>query len=260
MGLFKSLFGRAPAVPAPSPVDWDEALSLPLFDGLSGEARVQLLALARRLLEGKTFSPAMGAEPSGLEIAAIATQAALPILHLGADWYRGWSEVVLYPGEFAHEGYEVDEIGVEHHVRHVRTGEAWQGGPLVLALDAVHASGLCEGYNVVIHEFAHKLDMTSGSVNGLPALHGDMSAHEWAAAFGPAYEDFCRRVETMDNPDESEIDPYAAESPAEFFAVFSEYFFEWPDVVADTYPAVYEQLRRFYRQDPLERFNDLAIP
>jgi Mlc titration factor MtfA (ptsG expression regulator) len=253
IALLKTLFSKAAPVPAPTVSDWDGALALPIFAGMSEAERRRLLALAVQLLEGKTFSPAAGAEPSGGDIAVIATQAALPILHLGGSWYKGWNEVVLYPAEFAHESDEVDEIGVVHRVRHVRTGEAWEGGPLVLALDSVRASGLLDGYNVVIHEFAHKLDMNSGSVNGFPPLHGEMSAGEWTAAFEPAFHDFCRRVDEMDDLDASEIDPYAAESPAEFFAVFSEYFFEWPALVSRHYPAVYEQMRRFYRQDPLQR-------
>lgn len=255
ISLLKSLFSKPVPLPAPSASDWREAMALPLFDGLSEEERRRLLELAGRLLDGKAFSSAAGADPNGVDIALIATQAALPILYLGAGWYKGWNEVVVYPAEFVHEGDEMDEIGVVHSVRHVRAGEAWEGGPLVLSLDSVRASGHLEGYNVVIHEFAHKLDMNSGSVNGFPPMHGDMDARAWTRAFEPAYEDFCRQVDATEDPDVLEIDPYAAESPAEFFAVFSEYFFEWPELVERAYPAVYEQLRRFYRQDPLRRFS-----
>lgn len=255
IGLWRSLFGARTPVPAPGEADWREALARPLFDGLAPEERRRLLELARHLLEGKAFSPAADAAPSGEDLALIATQAALPILYLGASWYAGWNEVVLYPGEFLHEADETDEIGLVHRVSHARAGEAWQGGPLILSLEGVRASGWREGYNVVIHEFAHKLDMNSGTVNGLPPLHGDMSVGEWAAAFEPAFRDLARRAEAMDNDAELEIDPYAAESPAEFFAVLSEYFFESPEVMWDHYPAVYAQMRRFYRQDPLQRFN-----
>jgi Mlc titration factor MtfA (ptsG expression regulator) len=144
-------------------------------------------------------------------------------------------------------------------VRQPLSGEAWAGGPLVLSWDDVLHSGSGQGYNVAIHEFAHKLDMKNGAVDGLPPLPVGMSVAEWAAVFNRAYADFCRRA---DGDEDTAIDPYAAESPAEFFAVLSEAFFEMPDVLHGDYPAVYEQLKRFYRQDPLARLeslNDHAI-
>lgn len=262
MNILRQLFARSPGSWEPNEADWQRAFGLPLFQGMSAPELERLALLARGLLQGKTFSPAGGATPGAGDIALIAAQAALPILNLGSHWYDGWVEVVLYPGEFVHHAEEMDEAGLVHQYSHVRAGEAWQGGPLILALDSVHASGWLDGYNVVIHEFAHKLDMNSGAVNGCPPLHGDMARGDWAAAFQPAFEDLVRRAEAMDNgaasadgADAWPIDPYGAESPAEFFAVLSEYFFEWPEAVVDTYPAVYEQLRRFYRQDPLKRLS-----
>jgi len=103
---------------------------------------------------------------------------------------------------------------------------------------------------VVIHEFAHKLDMLNGEPNGYPPLHAGMQRSSWAAAFTAAYEDFCRKV---DSGFDVGIDEYAAESPAEFFAVISEAFFESPATVAATYPEVYAQLVKFYRQDTAAR-------
>jgi Mlc titration factor MtfA (ptsG expression regulator) len=124
-------------------------------------------------------------------------------------------------------------------------GEAWEGGPVLLSwFDDPDEPG---DVNVVIHEFAHKLDMSNGDVDGMPALHADMRCEDWIAAFAPAYDDFCRRV---DAGEDTAIDPYAASHPSEFFAVASEVFFEAPDLLLDEYPAVYAQLRRFYRQDP----------
>jgi Mlc titration factor MtfA (ptsG expression regulator) len=115
---------------------------------------------------------------------------------------------------------------------------------------------------VVIHEFAHKLDMRNGEPNGFPPLHRGMDARAWKRAFSEAYGDFVRRVEAAERLpkrrsqaalDALPIDPYAAESAAEFFAVASEAFFETPELLAPAYPAVYEQLRLFYRQDPNAR-------
>lgn len=249
MGLFGWLFGKGQA-PAVAEADWEAALALPLFAGLDASERHRLRALAERLLREKTFSAAAGAEPDGAVLAAIAVQAVLPVLNLDLDHYGSWQEIIVYPAEFVPEREEVDEAGVVHHLRHPMSGEAWEGGPLLLSLADVAESGQGCGYNVVIHEFAHKLDMANGAANGLPRLHADMRVADWAEAFGSAYGDFCRRV---DAGAETAIDPYAAENPAEFFAVLTEYFFELPAVLHDAYPKVYGQMRRYYRQDPLAR-------
>lgn len=230
---------------------WGELMALPVFDGLDRAERQTLRELAQGLLARKTFSPAGGlAAVDDAMATTIAAFAALPVLGLGDGGYAGWNEIIVYPGEFVPEREVVDEAGIVHRFRQPMSGEAWEGGPLVLSWADVEMSGGGEGYNVVIHEFAHKLDMRDGAVNGLPRLHSGMAVADWSAAFGAAYEDLCRRV---DQGEDTELDPYAAENPAEFFAVTSEYFFEAPWVVADHYPAVYEQLRRYYRQDPLQR-------
>jgi Mlc titration factor MtfA (ptsG expression regulator) len=104
--------------------------------------------------------------------------------------------------------------------------------------------------NVVIHEFAHKLDMLNGEADGLPPLHAGMDRAAWVAAFEEAYEGFCDAVE---RGRETWLDPYAGEHPSEFFAVISEAFFEDPVETRRRYPDVYDQLKLFYRQDPLSR-------
>jgi MtfA peptidase len=188
----------------------------------------------------------------GLEIRddmrlAIAAQACILILNLDLDYYRGWVEVIVYPDEFVAAYEFTDEDGVVHRIHEPMSGESWRQGPVILSwADATAADGGA-GYNVVIHEFAHKLDMLNGDANGFPPLHADMAREDWSRAFAAAYEDFCARV------DEDEcvpIDPYAAEHPAEFFAVVSEAFFEIPQAVRASYPEVYRQLALFYRQDP----------
>lgn len=246
--LLSALFGRKP--PTLDETAWQDVLALPVFAGLSAAEEGKLRERALGILADKTFSGAGGAEVDDYMRTAIAVLAALPVLELGHEAYGGWREIVVYPGEFIHDGHETDEAGVVHHIRHVRSGEAMYGGPLVLSWDDVAASGGGEGYNVVIHEFAHKLDMRNGNVDGLPPLHPGMRVEDWSAAFTAAYQDFCRRVEAGEATD---IDPYASESPAEFFAVLTEYFFEWPQAVHAPYPAVYEQLQRYYRQNPLQR-------
>lgn len=250
IGFLARWFGGGKGAPALDETAWQEVMRRPLFDGLEAADRARLKDLAGRLLADKSFSGAAGAEVDGGMATTIAAYACLPVLNLGYGWYEGWSGIVVYPAEFAYDGEQVDETGIVHHVRHIRSGEAWEGGPMVLSWQDVACSGLAEGFNLVIHEFAHKLDMRSGAANGCPPLHAGMDKTIWAQAFQSAYDDFCRRV---DDGEEPEIDPYAADSPAEFFAVLSEYFFEAPDILVRSYPSVYRQLVQFFRQDTLAR-------
>ena len=177
---------------------------------------------------------------------AIAIQACMLILNLDLDWYKSWTEVILYPGEFVARHEEMDEAGVVHVVEEAMSGESWPHGTVVLSWADVRHAG-SDGYNVVIHEFAHQIDMLNGDANGFPPLHQDMSRAAWAGAFSKAYAHFCQRV---DDWEDTVIDEYAAENPAEFFAVMSEAFFETPQAVRGEYPKVYAQLALFYRQDP----------
>jgi Mlc titration factor MtfA (ptsG expression regulator) len=206
-------------------------------------------------LHEKQFVSAAGLELTEEMRWSIATQACILILNLDLEFYRGWSGIVVYPEQFVPRHQHVDEVGVVHEGDEPYAGEAWPGGPVVLSWADVADTGYLDGVNVVIHEFAHKLDMLNGEANGYPPLHADMDRSAWAGCMTAAYRGFCARVDARED---TIIDPYAAESPGEFFAVLSEAFFELPDVVQDEYPALYEQFRDFYRQDPLARLPALA--
>ena len=228
---------------------WQAAeYALPFLDRLTTDERARLRELAREFIATKEWSGAQGLRLTAAMQISIALQACLPILHLGLDWYRGWVGIVVYPGDFVIPRQIVDADGVVHEYADEVLGEAWEGGPVLLSWFP-EQPGLDDGgeISIVIHEFAHKLDMSNGEVDGMPALHAGMRRQDWIAAFAPAYEDFCRRV---DAGEDTAIDPYAAEHPGEFFAVASEVFFEAPDLLHAEYPAVYAQLRLFYRQDP----------
>jgi hypothetical protein len=201
-------------------------------------------------LHEKQFSAAAGLALTDEMQLSIATQACALVLNLDLDFYRGWIGIIVYPEQFVPRHQHVDDAGVVHQGDEPYAGEAWLGGPVVLSWADVAGGHYPEGVNVVIHEFAHKLDMLNGDADGFPPLHPDMSRKAWTEAMSEAYEDFCARV---DDGEDSAIDPYAVESPGEFFAVVSETFFETPELVRDEYPAVYEQLRQFYRQDPAAR-------
>jgi MtfA peptidase len=233
------------------PGDWARVRdALPLLDDLTDEEARRLADLALLFLRDKRLDPAQGLELTDAMRLAIALQACLPVLALGLDWYAGWYAVIVYPDEFVPEREVMGDDGVVWTEREAKSGEAWEQGPVILSWADVEAGMERDGYNVVIHELAHKLDMRDGAANGCPPLHAGMSPKVWAETFSAAYEDLCRRV---DAEEETPIDPYATESPAEFFAVVSEYFFELPELLHAEYAPVYDQLRAFYRQDPLAR-------
>ena len=223
---------------------------LPILHGLDASERTRLREAASLFIHDKTFSAAGGADVDDANQRVIALQACLLTLNLGEDSYRGWSEIILYPDEFLRHREEIDEAGVVHRSRDILAGESWHGGPLVLSLADVATSGQADGVNVVLHEFAHKLDMLNGDANGFPPLHRGMDAAAWAHDFSAAYEDLCARV---DAGEDTAIDPYATTDPAEFFAVLTEVFFETPHILHTEYPAIYRQLQQFYRQHPLVR-------
>lgn len=232
--------------------------SIPLLAGLEANEHERLRGLAEGFLSTKRIE----CVDASLELAerhyyALAAQACLPVLNLGLDWYAGFVSIVVYPDEFFPTREYVDEAGVVHVVREELAGEAWLQGPVILSwadiVDPPHGGG----FNLVVHEFAHKLDMRNGAANGMPPLHRGMDRRRWTEAFTAAYEDLCQRV---DRDEPTDIDPYATTDPAEFFAVLSEYFFDAPGLVQDHYPRVYALLAEFYRQDPASRLNAALKP
>jgi Mlc titration factor MtfA (ptsG expression regulator) len=223
----------------------------PILRGLSQDEARRLRELATLFLHEKIFEPARSLELTETMKVSIAVQSCLPIINLDINWYEGWRTVIVYPGEFVRRREQFDDIGVMHEWEEVISGESWRRGPVILSWADVEASGRGEGYNVVIHEMAHKLDLLNGAVNGFPPLHRNMKPRAWSSAFTAAFDELNAR---LDAGEETPIDPYAAEEPGEFFAVISEYFFEQPDLVKAEFPAVYEQLSAFYRQDPAARF------
>ena len=224
--------------------------SLPLLQGLTSHEKHRLQELAILFLHHKVFEGARGLEvTSGMKL-IIALQACLPVLKLGLGGYEGWLTVIVYPTGFVPKRVIRDEYGVEHHVQSNLSGEAWQRGPVVLSWDETKCAGVIDGHNLVIHEFAHKLDMQNGDANGYPPLHKGMNSTAWAEALSAGFEDLqhkCSRGKGIG------INCYAASSPAEYFAVLSEVFFERPNLIQHHYAAVYEQLCQYYRQYTLTR-------
>ncbi|MFO7763259.1 MAG: zinc-dependent peptidase [Wenzhouxiangellaceae bacterium] len=214
------------------------------------EERARLRRLAAMILASKEFHGAGGLQPEWEHCLPVAVHAALPVLNTGLEAYRQFRTFILYEDEFESEFEEYDDAGVVHRGRDRRAGEAWHRGPVVLSLADVAQSGLGDGYHVVVHELAHQIDQLTGDADGCPPLPAGIGFADWASGFTAAFEALERQLAAGTEPD---IDPYAAESPAEFFAVTSEFFFDLPERLFATQPEVYRLLARLYRQDPLTR-------
>ena len=225
---------------------WQQVLrGLPFLRGLTADELSRLRELAILFLAQKELHGAHGFVLSDEIRLSIALQACLPVLNLGLELYEGWVGIVVYPGEFRVHGEEVDEHGIVHSYTDELSGEAWPGGPVILSWQDAGTSEA--GYNVVIHEFAHKIHMLLGHEDRFPPPRKGMDSARWEREWESAYKRFCAEV---DAEEPIIIDPYAAEHPAEFFAVMSETFFEAPRLLRSEYPAVYGQLHLFFRQDP----------
>ncbi len=276
--MFKSLLARLGAssrVAIPDAL-WEATLaSLPFFARLDAPERTRLRELAERFLAEKEMAAAGGLELTAPMQVAIAVQACLPILNLGLGWYRGWKSIVVYPGEFLVPRELTDDDGVVHQFVEPIAGEAWEGGPLLLSWDdAQRRDGdLGLAYNVVIHEFTHKIDMLDGDADGVPPFargsHPQLDRQEWIAVLADAFERFNAELELIehelppgldpDDPDADHyythlpLDPYAGQDEGEFFAVSSEAFFVDPAPLHAAFPDWYRQLALFFKQDPLAR-------
>ena len=189
---------------------WRLALQRSLSRTLSPDERDRLRELTILFLHEKHFSAAHSLQLDDAMRLHVAVQACMLILNLGTEYYRGWSEIIMYPAEFVPRHQYTDEAGIVHQGDQAFAGEAWLHGPVILSWADIAQSEHPDGVNVVIHEFAHKLDMLNGDANGYPPLHKDMIRTAWVQAFSDAYADFCPRV---DRGEDTVIDPYAAESP-----------------------------------------------
>jgi hypothetical protein len=223
---------------------------------LGADEQARLRDLVAAFLDEKSLQGAGGLVMTHDIELVIAAQACLLILNLDLDDYDDWVEIIVYPDEFVVDHEFTDEHGVVHRVRGPLSGEAWERGPVILSWRDAAASDGGDGYNVVMHEFAHKLDIRNGTADGFPSLHAGMDRSRWTQDFTAAFDDLQAR---LDRHEYTLIDPYAAQDPAEFFAVLSELFFERPDTLKDIYPEVYAQLAAYYRQDPLARLSRASL-
>ena len=217
----------------------------------------ELRRLTSLFLDRKEFHAVGGLRLTDMMAVTIAAQACLPVLKLGLARYDGFVGIVVHPAPVRAPRRQADETGVVHEWEEELAGEAQEGGPVMLSWHDVRQAGAsaAAGFNVVIHEFAHVLDMEGGSPDGVPLLPPDIAPQEWQRVMAAEYEAFAARVEAGE--EDTALDPYGAVAPEEFFAVASEAFFVSPQPLQARHPELYALLGRFYRQHPL---HDVSWP
>jgi len=224
---------------------------VPVFARLPAADQQELLGHARVLLEEKHFEGGPGLVMRDEVRVTIAAQAALLLLHRDTDYFPRLTSIIVYPtGYVANDARAEDGIwteGDEHLLGHTQRDLR----ALVLAWDEAKAGAADpdDGHNLVLHEFAHQLDFEDGSTDGTPVLDSGAEVRAWARVFEEELETL-RRAADAGEP--TLLDPYGAEDPAEFFAVATEAFFERAAELRRQHPLLYDELRRFYRQDPPE--------
>ena len=235
------------AIPEPL---WQLTLArLPFLAARPASDLAELRRLASLFLDEKEFTGAGGLAIDDAMAVCIAAQAVLPVLRFGLAPYRSFVGIVVHADEVVARREVIDDDGVVHTFDEALTGEAMAGGPVMLSWVDVSESGDSAdwGYNVVIHEFAHVLDLGDGEADGVPTLASPAERDAWIAVIDPAFERFCAEV---DAGRETLLDPYGATGVDEFFAVSVETFFTNAKAMRARHPAWYGLLARYFQQDP----------
>jgi Mlc titration factor MtfA (ptsG expression regulator) len=212
-----------------------------LKDQLHGDIQV--------FLGEKRFEGCQGFEITDEVRITIAAQACILLLNRETRFFSKLTTILVYPAAYVAENMR--ELGSEY-VREasVRLGESWANGTLVLAWDHVKRGtmDIHDGHNVVLHEFAHQLDQEDGSSDGAPILERRSNYVTWARVLSKEYEHL---REEVSHHVKDVMDAYGATNPAEFFAVATETFFEKPKQMRKKHPALYDELKGYYRLDPV---------
>ncbi len=236
------------------PAAWRDILErrVACFQRLAPGEQAELCGHIQVFLAEKEFEGCAGQEITDEVRVTIAALACILLLGRDTDYFPLMRSVLVYPRHYFVPAVQELGDGIVSEGMLDYEGESWRRGPVVLSWEDVRrdAADPDDGYNVVFHEFAHQLDSESGAEDGAPPMPGRAMAADWARVMEAAYQ---RLMDDVDRNRPHLIDDYGATSPAEFFAVLTELFFESPRELRDHHPDLYEQLRRYYRQEPAAR-------
>ena len=242
---------------------WAQTLAqCPFLSNLTETELTRLRELSALFLKDKEFHGAQGLIVTDAMALTIAAQACLPVLHQGAGaeplrWYDDFVGIVLHPQEVLAPRVITDDVGVVHEYQEAVVGEAMPGGPVMLSWHDVAAANAETGYNLVIHEFIHKLDLRDGQADGCPPLNAGFGglrsaraarAH-WLSVLHEAYVAFRDQVIRAERfgGTQTWLDPYGASAVDEFFAVASEAYFVNRSRFGQEFPALLALFDAWYR-------------
>lgn len=237
----------------PFPAEWRRILKrrVPVFRRLPVDLQLQLKKHVQVFLAEKPFIGCAGLAVTDEMRVTVAAQACLLLLNQPRpDYFPNLRQVLVYPGAFAVNRVHTDGAGVLQDQRQVLAGESWQQGQVILSWqDVLEGAAVADdGRNVVIHEFAHQLDQQNGPANGAPLLPTQRDQRRWSRVWNEAFAELQAQAA---RGEASIFSDYGASSPAEFFAVACEVFFEQPRLMAWEAPELYRELARFYRVNPI---------
>jgi Mlc titration factor MtfA (ptsG expression regulator) len=233
------------------PDEWSGiiARNVPLVARLDEADRAELHGHIQVFLDEKLFEGCGGLVLNDEVRVTIAAQACLLLLHRDTPCYPTVRTILVYPHTYVAPANQHVGGGLIHEGESVRLGESWHHGIVILSWDDVlhGAADIHDGQNLVLHEFAHQLDEEDGAATGAPLLPERTRYVAWARVLGAEFE---RLQEAAARGRRTVLDTYGATNPAEFFAVVTEMFFERPIDLRRQHPELYEQLHRYYDQDP----------
>jgi len=223
--------------------------NVPLYARLPASDQEELRRNILIFLGEKKFEGCGGLRMTDEIKVTIAAHACMLLLHRRTDYYPGLKSILVYPRAYVADRAHHLLGGMVLEGPDIRQGESWHHGSVVLSWDDVRrsAADIHDGQNVVFHEFAHQLDSTHGRGDSTPVLRNLSTFIAWARTLGEDYEKFRRDIREKGA---EVLDEYGAVDPAEFFAVATEGFFEQPRELQRVYPRLYDELKRFYQQDP----------
>lgn len=236
----------------PFPPEWRDILRrrVPYVRALPADLQLQLKRHIQVFVAEKPFIGCAGLVVTDEMRITIAAQACLLLLsRRRPGYYPSLRQILVYPGAFLVDRVQADGAVVQER-RQALSGESWSQGQVILSWqDALSgAAAPHDGQNVVIHEFAHQLDQETGAANGAPWMAGAARRERWAQVMAGEFDRLQREAEAQRD---TLLSHYGATSPAEFFAVASEVFFEQPEWLSVEHPSLYEELRGYYRLHPL---------